>query len=37
MRAGGLGVVIATGPGSKFKVGDHVYGPWGASLISLDA
>jgi NADPH-dependent curcumin reductase CurA len=29
MRAGGLGVVIATGSGSTFRVGDHVYGAWG--------
>ena len=29
MRGMGIGVVIATGPGSKFKVGDHVMGPWG--------
>ncbi|KAF8910620.1 alcohol dehydrogenase [Gymnopilus junonius] len=29
MRALGLGVVIETGPGSKFKVGDYVSGPWG--------
>lgn len=29
MRGMGIGVVLATGPGSKFKVGDHVMGPWG--------
>ncbi|KAF9557438.1 alcohol dehydrogenase [Agrocybe pediades] len=29
MRALGLGVVIETGPGSKFSVGDNVSGPWG--------
>jgi hypothetical protein len=29
MRALGLGVVIQTGPGSKFKVGDAVTGPFG--------
>ncbi|KDR76191.1 hypothetical protein GALMADRAFT_225868 [Galerina marginata CBS 339.88] len=29
MRALGLGVVIATGPESKLKVGDNVSGPWG--------
>ncbi|KAF9484373.1 alcohol dehydrogenase [Pholiota conissans] len=29
MRALGLGVVLETGVGSKFKVGDAVSGPWG--------
>lgn len=30
MRATGLGVVVEVGPGSTFKVGDHVTGSWGA-------
>lgn len=30
MRAMGLGVVVEVGPGSSFKVGDNVSGPWGA-------
>lgn len=30
MRAQGLGVVLAVGEDSKFKVGDHVTGAWGA-------
>lgn len=34
MRALGLGVVIEVGPGSQFKVGDNVSGPWGESSIS---
>jgi NADPH-dependent curcumin reductase CurA len=29
MRAMGLGVVVAVGPGSKFSVGDVVSGAWG--------
>ncbi|EAU85415.1 alcohol dehydrogenase [Coprinopsis cinerea okayama7 len=29
MRAAGLGVVVAVGPGSKFQVGDYVSGQWG--------
>ncbi|XP_006459395.1 hypothetical protein AGABI2DRAFT_191381 [Agaricus bisporus var. bisporus H97] len=29
MRAQGLGVVLAVGEDSKFKVGDHVTGAWG--------
>jgi len=29
MRASGLGVVVEVGPGSAFKVGDHVAGSWG--------
>jgi len=29
MRATGLGVVVEVGPGSRFKVGDHVTGSWG--------
>lgn len=29
MRAGGLGVVVSVGAGSKFKVGDYVSGAWG--------
>ena len=29
MRAAGLGVVVEVGPGSRFKVGDHVTGSWG--------
>ncbi|KJA26275.1 hypothetical protein HYPSUDRAFT_36553 [Hypholoma sublateritium FD-334 SS-4] len=37
MRAGGLGVVIRTGPGSKFRVGDHVYGPWGMTEYAVMA
>jgi hypothetical protein len=32
MRAAGLGVVVQAGPGSKFKVGDHVSGAWGTFL-----
>jgi len=31
MRAGGLGVVIETGEGSKFKVGETVSGVFGMS------
>ena len=30
MRATGLGMVVEVGPGSTFKVGDHVTGSWGA-------
>jgi hypothetical protein len=29
MRAQGLGVVLAAGEDSKFKIGDHVAGAWG--------
>ncbi|KAF5342506.1 hypothetical protein D9611_001526 [Ephemerocybe angulata] len=29
MRAGGIGVVVRAGLGSKFKVGDYVSGAWG--------
>ncbi|KAF9048737.1 alcohol dehydrogenase [Panaeolus papilionaceus] len=29
MRAGGLGVIVDAGPGSKFKAGDYVSGAWG--------
>ena len=32
MRATGLGVVISTGDNSKFKIGDHVSGPWGIKV-----
>ncbi|TFK28116.1 alcohol dehydrogenase [Coprinopsis marcescibilis] len=29
MRAAGLGIVVAAGPGSTFSVGDYVSGAWG--------
>lgn len=32
MRAQGLGIVLAVGEGSKFKVGDHVTGAWGMDI-----
>ncbi|PPQ85379.1 hypothetical protein CVT25_006410 [Psilocybe cyanescens] len=35
MRAMGLGVVIEVGPGSCFKVGDNVSGPWGMTEFAV--
>jgi len=35
MRAGGLGVVLATGPGSKFRKGDYVSGHWGMTEFAV--